>query len=104
MITSRHLGLRTSVGGNRGPMLSQCTYQMFWPNIGPLSVLDHYTAWCLVYVCMCKHQGGGVRWAMHGQEMCGRECCTYIVELRRLIGCNTYVRVMYYVDMFVCQF
>ena len=40
VITSRHLGLRTSVGGNRGLMLSQCTYQMFRPNLEPSSVLD----------------------------------------------------------------
>ena len=57
-------------------MLVGTMYQMFWPNLGPSSVLDNYMAWCLarihIYVQTVE---GGVLWAVHGQEMCGRECC-----------------------------
>lgn len=67
---------------------------MFRPNLGPSSVLDQLHG---MVSCVCIYVqalgGGGVQWAMHGQEMVWTGMLYIIVvELRRLIGCNTYVR------------
>ena len=69
-------------------------YQMFRPNLGPSSVLDqlHGMVSCVsMYVQAPGGGGGAVGNAWTGNVWTGM-LYIIVVELRRLIGCNTYVR------------